>query len=692
MSASPLDLIEARLDERGLLVARRGDKITARCPAHDDDHPSLSVDPGHDGRALVHCFAGYPTTDVVDALALELADLFPDDGGKPWTTAGMRRVGATIDRDGRATLGNVRYLPDPPNGTPKSLAAAGGERDLWPDPASVTGETLFVVEGEPDAVTGASLDIPTVGVPGTGKWDPAWAPRLAHGRSRVVVVADADDSGRKAAERTAKAIAGHCSDVRVLDLAPERSDGYDLSDFAADAQDEDGRKKLAALITRAGATAHRVPRAPRPGGLTIRRADLSRSTPPRWAWQDRIVSGYLNLLLGNEGIGKGATFAWIAAQLTKGELEGDYQGTPISVAIIGDEDSFDSVWTPRLHAAEADLDRIVQIERPDGGYIDLARDRRKLEEAIKDAGIGLVYLDQLLDNLATGTEINGQKGVRDALQPMRVLAREVVLPVLGSLHPNKRAETFRELVAGTVAFNAVSRSSLLLAEHPDQDGRRVIARGKGNLSEAPAALEFEIESHCFTANGHEFDVPRVCSFTESGLTVDDLLNPADPGSPASEDRQTARKLIAAALEDGEWHEAKVILQKCAEEGINTRMAQRAGLDVGIEKKRTKDAPPKSLWRKRRKKVATGRRAPVGAVATVATVVSNESGGSAAKNPAKPGHDSDDRHDSGDKGIGAVVTGTEPLDLSASGDPDGAVEPTGDGPLAELAVERYLGAE
>lgn len=40
---------------------------------------------------------------------------------------------------------------------------------------------------------------------------------------------------------------------------------------------------------------------------------------------------------------------------------------------------------------------------------------------------------------------------------------------LGSLHPNKKADTFRRMVAGSGAFNAMSRSSLLLAVHPEDE-------------------------------------------------------------------------------------------------------------------------------------------------------------------------------------------------------------------------------
>ena len=59
-------------------VSPSGDGWRARCPAHDDEHPSLSIAEGEDGRCLLHCHAGCSVPSIVAALGLELTDLFPD--------------------------------------------------------------------------------------------------------------------------------------------------------------------------------------------------------------------------------------------------------------------------------------------------------------------------------------------------------------------------------------------------------------------------------------------------------------------------------------------------------------------------------------------------------------------------------------------------------------------------------------
>lgn len=49
----------------------------ARCPAHDDGRPSLSVRETEDGTILAHCFAGCGVAEIVGAVGIELSDLFP---------------------------------------------------------------------------------------------------------------------------------------------------------------------------------------------------------------------------------------------------------------------------------------------------------------------------------------------------------------------------------------------------------------------------------------------------------------------------------------------------------------------------------------------------------------------------------------------------------------------------------------
>jgi len=54
-----------------------GGRVSVRCPVHGDERPSLGLRERDDGSLLVHCYAGCSTVDVLDALDLTFADLWP---------------------------------------------------------------------------------------------------------------------------------------------------------------------------------------------------------------------------------------------------------------------------------------------------------------------------------------------------------------------------------------------------------------------------------------------------------------------------------------------------------------------------------------------------------------------------------------------------------------------------------------
>jgi hypothetical protein len=72
----------ARLE--GVIAAGPG-RWYARCPAHDDRAPSLSVADRGD-RVLIHCFAGCDASDVLAAVGLGWRDLYRDS----WDCARLR--------------------------------------------------------------------------------------------------------------------------------------------------------------------------------------------------------------------------------------------------------------------------------------------------------------------------------------------------------------------------------------------------------------------------------------------------------------------------------------------------------------------------------------------------------------------------------------------------------------------------
>ena len=72
----PSPVVQRFLD-RLKKVRRSGSGWTARCPAHKDRDPSLSISEGLDGRVLVYCHRGCSADSICAAVSLRMADLFP---------------------------------------------------------------------------------------------------------------------------------------------------------------------------------------------------------------------------------------------------------------------------------------------------------------------------------------------------------------------------------------------------------------------------------------------------------------------------------------------------------------------------------------------------------------------------------------------------------------------------------------
>ena len=69
---------QALLDRLDAVRPRGDGRWSARCPAHGDTSPSLSVRELPDGRILIYCFAGCDVQAVTAALGIQLCDLFPE--------------------------------------------------------------------------------------------------------------------------------------------------------------------------------------------------------------------------------------------------------------------------------------------------------------------------------------------------------------------------------------------------------------------------------------------------------------------------------------------------------------------------------------------------------------------------------------------------------------------------------------
>ena len=139
--------------------------------------------------------------------------------------------GARITIPVRSAQGRLRgVLRYDPFGRrhPKMRSVPGTRLGLVPHPARQTSEHVILVEGPPDMIAARSCGLPAIAVPGTSAWRPSWAELFAG--KRVMIVMDCDAPGRRAAGEIATSLARAAKTVELVDLWPDRHDGYDLTD------------------------------------------------------------------------------------------------------------------------------------------------------------------------------------------------------------------------------------------------------------------------------------------------------------------------------------------------------------------------------------------------------------------------------------------------------------------------------
>jgi hypothetical protein len=155
-----------------------------------------------------------------------------------WSEPAIRELHLGLDR-GRITIpvrdehqALVALLRYQPAHHGQMRAAVGSRRTLYPHPDTEPSSEILLVEGEPDAIAARSRGLPAIAIPGVESWKQAWAPLLS-GRD-VTIILDADPPGRACAHTVAQHLADHARHVTTIDLAAEREDGYDLTDWLLD--------------------------------------------------------------------------------------------------------------------------------------------------------------------------------------------------------------------------------------------------------------------------------------------------------------------------------------------------------------------------------------------------------------------------------------------------------------------------
>jgi len=219
---------------------RKGNRLQAFCPAHDDKKASLSILVSED-RLLLFCHAGCRVEDVLKAANLTFSDLFVDkppvaiyqyrnqDGGlsheklKYLTAKGKKFTQRRIE--GECIVDNLDDIPRIPFNYPLVIEAVK------------TGATVIFTEGEKDADTARMLGYIGTTMGGASDWRDEF--KYFFKNANMIIIPDKDVAGTAHAKKVSASLVEVCKSAKVV-ILPE---GKDLTEWV-----ELGNSDLEALI------------------------------------------------------------------------------------------------------------------------------------------------------------------------------------------------------------------------------------------------------------------------------------------------------------------------------------------------------------------------------------------------------------------------------------------------------------
>jgi putative DNA primase/helicase len=484
----------------GLLesVHKNGSGFKARCPAHDDRNPSLTIHEGDDGKVLLHCHAGCDSSKVVRALGLSWKDLMPD------------RIAYPV-KDSNGRLQAIHQKVNGPNGSKtvywvKNLPLYGSERlSEWPDP-------IIVTEGEPAAQALIDNGFPAVGtVCGAATTPDTKALEPLAGR-RVVLWPDADHEGRKHMAHVGASLRELGCDVRwfAWETAPEKADAVDyLARLSVDG--------LRVAIERAPVWEPEMVSAHLKDGvwaetkLLFKTArQIADETPAEVEWQAKpyVVKGAITEIDGRVKASGKTTFA---LGMTRKILDGtEFMGQPTRQSgVVYLTEQAPASFRPALERAgllgRDDLLVLAWNDTVGTTWPDVvAQARAKAKE--------LGYSVLVVDTLGQFSGINGDAennagAALEAMQPLQEAAAQNGLAVIVNRHDRKSGGDVGESGRGSSAF-AGTADIVLQLRRPEGKVRPTVRliHALSRFTETPPEQVIELVGDEYVTRGTEQDV------------------------------------------------------------------------------------------------------------------------------------------------------------------------------------------
>jgi putative DNA primase/helicase len=314
-----------------------------------------------------------------------------------------------------------------------------------------------------------------------------------------------------------------------------------------------------------------------------------------WLWPGRFARGKFGLIAGLPDMGKGQIAAFIAAAVTADiELPCNEGSAPQgNVLWFNAEDGPRDTLLPRLVAAGADTTRIHHVNSARVGGKDktfsLVTDLPLLRKTIERIGnVVLVIIDPVSAYLGIG-KVDGRSAtdVRGVLSPLKDMAEELHIAVIGIAHFNKKDDIKSALlrVSDSIAYVAAARHVYAVLDDPEDKNSKLFVKAKNNLAPDKNALRYGFGVKTV---GHD---PALTVDIKAPFIVwhpkhvEITANEAMAAAGSHTAKREAREFLLERLELGPA-KADDIIEEANQDGIAKRTLDRAKKELGIKSRKT----------------------------------------------------------------------------------------------------------
>ncbi len=293
--------------------------------------------------------------------------------------------------------------------------------------------------------------------------------------------------------------------------------------------------------------------------------------PVEWLWHDRLALGRPAILEGDPGLKKSFLTLDLCARLSTGRPfpDGSPSGGPANALILNGEDRVEDTIAVRLHALEADVNRVFVIRSTDERLprrFCLLEQLELLGELLAQTEARLLIVDPVVSFLDRDINWANEQSVRRLLSPLSDVAERRRCAMLLIRHLVKgggRNALCRG--SGSIGVIAACRGAWVVGRDPRNLDHCVLAHTKTNLGAAQTSLVYGLEP-----TGNDGNV-RLCWLGTSPLSADELAAAQSAGRTRL---QRARDFLRAFLKDGP-KTARDIWQAAQEHELSRATLHRA---------------------------------------------------------------------------------------------------------------------